>query len=106
MSRDKKGLRDEINQGVPDTGIYKIDDKGFERESRSPVYKGIVGGMAVGLSLGGLYANYHSPLEIFAVPGDIGLVLFGFLAAGSAIGGAFMWLVSKGSRNEAKPPRR
>ncbi len=38
--RERKRLKDEINRGVRNAGIYKVDGDALERENRSPLFKG------------------------------------------------------------------
>ena len=38
--RERKRLEDEINRGVPNVGIRKVDGDALEKENRSPIVIG------------------------------------------------------------------
>lgn len=106
--RERKRLKDEINRGVPNTGIYKVDPDGLERENRSPIVIG--GGIGLGIS-GPLGIGYmrsegfwrSSPLGLF--PDDYILVALGIMAGGALIGGALGWLYIRAVPTRRKRPK-
>ena len=106
--REQKRLEDEINRGVRNVGIYKVDGDALEKENRSPIFKGA--GIGIGLS-GPLGIGYlqttpfwrSSPLGLF--PDDYVLVALGIIAAGPVIGAAIGWQASKDEQKDQEPPK-
>lgn len=106
--RERKRLRDEINRGVRNAGIYKVDGDALAKENRSPL---VIGG-GIGLGLGGSWGigymqsdafGRSSPLGLF--PDDYLLVALGIIAGGAVIGAALGWLLSKVVPVRRKPPK-
>lgn len=95
--REQKSLEDEINRGVRNVGIYKVDPEGLEKENRSPIFKGAVSGFGfacpVALAYVGVYSIFD-PSPRYVSSGDQ-VVMVLILAGGAVMGALFGWLVSK-----------
>jgi hypothetical protein len=96
--RERKRLEDEINRGVRNVGIYKVDGDALERENRSPIFKGAVlgFGLAVNVALAyvGVYSIFDPPPPRLS-PDDDALVMGLIMAGGTVMGATFGWLVNK-----------
>ncbi len=55
--REQKRLEYEIDRGVRNVGICKVDPEGLERENRSPIFKGAVVGFGVAVNVALAYAG-------------------------------------------------
>jgi hypothetical protein len=106
--RERKRLENEIDRGMLNAGIRKVEEGAYERESRLPQVKG----GAVGLSLSGPVAIYYgnhvgvfgmSPLGLFR--DDYVLVMLGIVVGGTLLGAVLGWLVDKVVPKRAKPPK-
>ena len=102
--REWKRLKDQINRGMGNVGIYKVDGDALRRENRSPLVKGGV----VGFTMGGIASvayirtnplHNRSPLGLFL--DDYALVWLLIWTGGTLIGAAIGWLIS----NAVKPPK-
>ncbi len=103
---ERKRLEDEINRGVPNIGIYKVEEGALEREKRSPLVKGGAVGLGLGGYFGVAYLQAHglydrSPLRLFQ--DDYVLVGLLIIAVGTFIGAGIAWMVKEGSFG--KPPK-
>ena len=102
-----KRLRDEINRGVPNTGIYKVDGEGLERENRSPIFKGAVVGFGLGANAALAYVGVYSIFD--PSPGYISsndnVVMLLIWTGVTVIGATFGWLYDKYVPTRRKPPK-
>ena len=106
--RERKRLKDEINRGTRNVGIYKVEEGAYEKESRLPMVKGGSVGFSLGGAAGVVYLQNHSifdrsPLGLF--PDDYVLVGLGIIAGGTAMGAALGWLADNLASEREKPPK-
>jgi len=105
--RERKRLEYEIDHGVRNAGIYKVDEGGLERENRSPIFKGAVVGFGLAVNVALAYAGVYSifdPSPPRLSPGD-NVVMLLIMAGGTAMGATFGWLVRKFVPTRRKPPK-
>lgn|GEM_PF-4914506 len=104
--REQKRLEYEIDRGVRNVGIYKVDPEGLERENRSPIFKGAVSGFGLACSAALAYSGVNifdpSPRHVSASD-DVVMLLI--IAGGTVIGAAAGWLASKVVPTRRKPPK-
>jgi hypothetical protein len=104
--RERRRLKDDINRGNRNIGIYKVEEGAYEKESRLPVVKG----GSIGFGLGGAAAVAYgrhvgldqTPLGLFL--GDYVLVMFGLVAAGTVLGALLARPFSKAAPIRGKSP--
>lgn len=104
--KERKRLEHEINRGVPNVGIRKVEEGALERENRSPLVKGGAVGFSIGGAAGVAYLQNtsifnRSPLGLFL--DDYVLVGLLIIAVGTFIGAGLAWMVKEGSFG--KPPK-
>ena len=103
--RERKRLEDEINRGVPNTGIYKVDPDGLEKENRSPIFIGASSGFGLGCSVALAYVGVYSifdPSPRYVSTSDHVMMLL-IMAGGAVMGALFGWLVGKYVPTRRKP---
>lgn len=103
--RERKRLEDEINRGVPNTGIRKVDGTALAKENRSPLVKGGGAGLTLGAVAGVAYLKqtdlfHRSPLGLF--PDDYIIVFFAIIVGGMAAGAAIGWLIAREAARQRK----
>ena len=103
--RERERLQDEIDRGVRNVGIYKVDGDALERENRSPIFKGAAVGFGLGGSICVAYFRSdpnRSPLGLFLDD----YVLAGLLiwVGGTVVGAALGWLYRQSVPTRRKPP--
>jgi hypothetical protein len=106
--RERKRLEDEIDRGVPNVGIRKVEEGALERENRSPLVKGGAIGFSLGGAAGVAYVQSNSifnrsPLGLFL--DDYVLVMLGIIAGGTLMGAAGGWLFNKVVPKRGKSPK-
>ena len=97
---ERKRLEDEINHGVRNVGIYKVDGDALEKENRSALVKGGAVGFSIGGAAGVAYMQNTSwfntsPLGLFI--DDYVLVALLIVAVGTFAGAGLAWMVKEGS---------
>ena len=105
---EQERLEDDINRGVRNVGIYKVDKGALEKENRSPLVKG--GG--IGLGIGGMVAVAYgqnvgvhgmSPLGLFS--DDYVLVMLGMIIGATAMGALIAMEIGKDTAAPETPPK-
>jgi hypothetical protein len=105
--RERKRLEDEINRGVRNVGIYKVDEGAYERENRSPLVKGGSIGFGLGGAVGIAYGRsvgVHGQTPIGLFVGDYVLVMFGIIAGATVFGALLARELDKAARKREKSP--
>ena len=102
--RERQRLKNEIDRGMLNVGIRKVEEGAYEKENRSPLVKGGGVGLGIGGAIGIAYAQsvgvfHRSPLGLF--PDDYVLVMFAIIAAATAAGA----LLGKVTSEPGKPPK-
>jgi hypothetical protein len=101
--RELRRLKDQIDKGTLDAGIYKIEDpKAFKKEGKLPAYKGAGWGFSAGAAVALIYTRSNSPLGFYA--GNMTLVFILCVGFGTAIGALLMWQFSRWRLKEKNPP--
>ncbi len=102
--RERKRLEHEIDRGVPNVGIYKVDPEGLERENRSPIFKGAVSGFGLACPAALAYIGFDifDPSPRHVSPADEAVMAL-IMAGGPVIGALFGWVVSKYVPTRGKP---
>src|ERR1043165_9440493 len=106
--RERKRLEDEINRGVPNVGIYKVDGEAYERENRSPIFKGAVAGFGLATNVAlayvgvDLYSIFPRSPRRPTTDGDE-LVMVLIMAGGTVLGAVAGWLYRKFVPTRRKP---
>lgn len=105
--REWKRLKDEINRGVRNIGIYKVDGDALERENRSPIYKGAVVGFGLACPAALAYVGVYSIFDPSPrhVSSEDNVVMVLIMAGGTVMGATFGWLVRKFVPTRRKPPK-
>src|ERR1044072_1823488 len=95
--RERKRLKDEINRGVRNIGIYKVDGDAFEREDRVPIDKCAVVGFGLGVNVAFAYVGVYSIFDPSPrhLSTEDNVVMALIMAGGTVMGATFGWVVRK-----------
>jgi hypothetical protein len=94
--RERDRLKDEIDKGTLDAGIYKLEEGAYQKESRLPLVKGGTAGFVIGGAVAATYGEnvgFSSPLGLFV--DDYVLVMIGMFIAGTVLGALLGWAYGK-----------